>query len=344
MSDNYDPLSTATTALTFRRLDALQDSVAAFGKTASGAPVAVLVAQDGTLQTRRLTRTTDEIVLIATDAQGVARPVLVDTQGRFSPRPLTPLPITDFDGVRVYLLGPASAQVQAKADADGTLNVNDAAARGSLASILGRLDLTTTQLRDEITGTAPTCKTLYALDQDLVAALGATQPRSISNFPSDYPDALAQTRLLSILGQLDVPTTQLRDAITGGPPSCKTLYDLWTAEEAIRAKLDRTLSEVFDLKTGYVGVTHTNNTSGLTLTVDLGPTGRRKVHQFISTGGAASVTTQVSRDGVGWRTWEAQSFSLATNVFRVLDIGFRYVRMTSPTTGVTLEFEVSAVR
>lgn len=249
MSDNYDPLTTQNTAITFRRLDALQDSVAAFGKTSSGAPVAILVASDGTLQVRRLNRLTDEVVLIGTDSGAIARPVLGDTLGRLNTRPLSAAPVADFDALRAFFLGPAAAQVQGKADADGTINVNDSPARaslasilaqlditqsalrdaitspspnartladlyGQLASILGQLNLTTTVLRDAITGGAPSNKTLFGLDQDLVAALQATQPRSVTNFPSDYPDAMAEARLQSILNQLDTPLTAHRDAIT----------------------------------------------------------------------------------------------------------------------------------
>ncbi|MFA5862431.1 MAG: hypothetical protein WDA16_12125 [Candidatus Thermoplasmatota archaeon] len=356
MSDNYDPLTTQTAAITFRRLDALQDSIAAFGKTTSGAPVAILVATDGTLQTRRLNRLSDEVILIGTDPAATARPVLVDTQGRLSSRPLSALPITDFDALRAYFLGPAAAQIQGKADADGTLNVNDPAGRASLASILAQLDVTQSALRDAITGASPSARSLFGLGQDLVGAIQATQPRSIVNLPSEYPDPIAQARLLSILGQLDITQTAHRDAIIAAVAADQARhltnfpadYPDATAQtrlQSVLTQLDRTLSEVFDVKAAQNAVTAGANTAGLTVTLDLGTTGRPTVQRFISVGGASTVLVQASRDGATWRTIETQTFAVATtNVAAVQGFGYRYVRLTSATAAVALEFEVSGAR
>lgn len=290
MSDNYDPLATQTTAFTFRRLDALQDAVSAFGKTASGAPVALLVANDGTLQTRKLNRLTDEILLVGTDPNAIARALLVDTQGRLLRRALSALPVSDFDGVRAYFLGPAATQVQGKADPDGTLNVHDPVARASLADLVSRFDVPHSAVLD---------------------AILTDQARHVTNFPLDFPDQLSQARLQSLLAQVD-----------------------------------RALSEIYDVRSAHGAVTAAQNSAGLTVTLDLGPTGRPTVQRFISLGGSASASVQASRDGATWRTLETQTTTLSplSSIASVQGLGYRFVRVASASTGVALEFEISAAR
>jgi hypothetical protein len=293
--------------------------------------------------------------------------------------------------MRAYFLGPAAGQVQGKADADGTLNVNDPTARSTLASILaqlditqsalrdaltspapnartladlhsqlaailGQLNLTTTALRDAITGAAPSSRSLFQVDQDLVAALQATQPRNVTNFPADPPDALAQARLFSILSQLDIALSVHRDALltalAADQPRHVTNFPADYPDAVSQARLlsiltqlDRTLSEVFDVKSSQGAVTAAANNAGLTVTLDLGATGRTTVQRFISVGGASTVLVQASRDGVTWRTMETQTFAVAsTSIAAVQGLGYRFIRVTSGTTGVALEFELSGAR
>jgi len=357
LSDNYDPLSTQTSLLSFRRLDALQDTVTAFGKNAAGSPVAVLVANDGVLQTRRLNRLTDEILLIGTDQNAVARPVLVDAQGRLYQRILSAFPVLDFDSVRAYFRGPSASQVQGKADADGTLNVSDPIARATLAEVLSRLDVSQSALRDAIVGPPPNGKSLLELGQDLVGAIEAAQPRSITNFPLDFPDAGSQIGLQAILGQLDVPLSSHGDAVVSAIAANQarhvTNFPLDFPDQLAHARLqsllaqaDRSVSEVYDVRSAHGAVTAAQNTSGLTVTLDLGPTGRPTVQRFVSQGGTSTVQVQASRDGATWRTLETLTTTLSptSSLAAVQGFGYRFVRATSASTGVALEFEISASR
>lgn len=232
----------------------------------------------------------------------------------------------------------------------------DALAQARLLSVLGQLDAKTSEVRDGIAGSGATSKTLYALDQDVVAALQATQPRSITNFPSDYPDVVAQARLLTILDQLNITLADHRDALTAALAADQARhitnfpadYPDATAQARLRSivtQLDRTMSEVYDVKTAQGAVTAAANNAGLAVTLDLGVTGRPTVQRFISVGGASMVVVQASRDGATWRNVEAQMFAVAsTSIAAVQGFGYRFVRVTSATTGVALEFELSDAR
>lgn len=97
------------------------------------------------------------------------------------------------------------------------------------------------------------------------------------------------------------------------------------------------------LEAAHGAVTPIANTAGLIVTLDLGVTGRTTVQCFVSVGGPTTVFVQGSRDGATWRTVESQTFTVAnTNVPAVQGFGYRFIRVTSGSAGIALEFEISA--
>jgi hypothetical protein len=177
-------------------------------------------------------------------------------------------------------------------------------------AVQGQLNVTLSALRDAITAPAPNARTLAdlytqlsailaqlnltttGLRDALTASISTDQPRHLTNWPAGYPDALAESRLASILAQLDVKTGTVRDgivtAIEGMQPRSVTNFpadypDALSESRlaSILAPLDRPESEIWDVKSAQGAVTAATDTAGLTITLDLGTTGRAHVQRCV---------------------------------------------------------------
>ncbi|MCD6197289.1 MAG: hypothetical protein J7K15_01770 [Deltaproteobacteria bacterium] len=108
--------------------------------------------------------------------------------------------------------------------------LNEIAARASeatVSAILSQLDLTLSELRDAVTAPAPDSKTLA----DLYERLESIRAQLDTTLSSRASEATVS----SILGQLDITLTELRDAIRGA--GNKTLTDLDASITAIKNAL-----------------------------------------------------------------------------------------------------------
>jgi len=108
--------------------------------------------------------------------------------------------------------------------------LNEIAAKASeatLAAILSQLDITLTELRDAITAPSPDNKTLA----DLYERLDSIR----TQLDTTLSTRASETTLASILSQLDLTLTELRDAIRG--TGDKTLTDLDASIAAIKNAL-----------------------------------------------------------------------------------------------------------
>ena len=101
------------------------------------------------------------------------------------------------------------------------------ASEATLASILSQLDVTLTELRDAITAPSPDNKTLA----DLYDRLNSIR----TQLDTTLSTRASETTLASILSQLDLTLTELRDAIRG--TGDKTLTDLDSSIAAIKNAL-----------------------------------------------------------------------------------------------------------
>jgi len=108
--------------------------------------------------------------------------------------------------------------------------LNEIAAKASeatIAAILSQLDITLTELRDAITAPSPDNKTLA----DLYDRLNSIR----TQLDTTLSTRASETTLASILSQLDLTLTELRDAIRG--TGDKTLTDLDASIAAIKNAL-----------------------------------------------------------------------------------------------------------
>ena len=108
--------------------------------------------------------------------------------------------------------------------------LNEIAAKASeatLAAVLSQLDITLTELRDAITAPSPDNKTLA----DLYERLDSIR----TQLDTAISTRASETTLASILGQLDITLSALRDAIRG--TGDKTLTDLDSSIAAIKNAL-----------------------------------------------------------------------------------------------------------
>jgi len=82
------------------------------------------------------------------------------------------------------------------------------------------------------------------------------------------------------------------------------------------------------------------NTAGLTVSLDT--RNHPHVDIYYKLGAAGSIDIEVSTDGVTWRPYYSETFGAAAEDIYKIETGYRYVRIRSPTTGIDLEFEISA--
>jgi len=88
-------------------------------------------------------------------------------------------------------------------------------------------------------------------------------------------------------------------------------------------------------------ITASENTAGFA--VDLDTSGRKLVHWHVELGGAGQAIVQVSDDGSTWlNTYNSITLSAAGSWDDWDFIGFRYVRVYVPTTGIDVSIRISA--
>jgi len=101
--------------------------------------------------------------------------------------------------------------------------------------------------------------------------------------------------------------------------------------------------EKFEPVSASGSVQAANNTSGLT--VVLQSNGRPNVNVYYNVGGSATIYVQVSNDGASWKTLDTISTSGSASGIKIYTgIAYRYVQVTTSTTGIDIEFEISASR
>ena len=105
--------------------------------------------------------------------------------------------------------------------------VSTRASESTLASVLSKLDVTLTELRDAITAAPPDNKTLA----DLYERLDSIR----TQIDTSLSTRASETTLASILGKLDLTLAELRDAIRG--TGDKTLTDLDSSIAAMKNSL-----------------------------------------------------------------------------------------------------------
>jgi DNA-binding FrmR family transcriptional regulator len=165
-------------------------------------------------QLKRLTskyQTPFGIAIWGFTAPGQAKEILVDSQGRLQT-------VGEFTGtVEVPNLDVA---------------LSTRASEATLSSILSKIDITLSNLRDAITAAAPNNKTLADLYERLNSIRG--------QLDATLSTRASETTVSGILSQLDITLSALRDALRG--IGGKTLTDLDTDLANIYAKLDVALS------------------------------------------------------------------------------------------------------
>jgi len=102
-----------------------------------------------------------------------------------------------------------------------------------------------------------------------------------------------------------------------------------------------TLPTIFDVVSASTSVASGDNTAGVELTLDTG--GRKLVHWHVKLGDAGEAKVQVSADGTNWYdTANSTSLSSAGDWDDWDFIGFRYVKVVVPTTGIDVTILISA--
>ncbi len=142
--------------------------------------------------------------------------------------------------------------------------------------------------------------------------------------------------LSSILTQLDITLSALRDAICASAPDSKTLNDL-------HGKLDSINNRVYE-----TSQTRTNygSSTGAALTVDLDTSelgGRMEVDVWVKSSAAASFEVRGSWNGTDWRLVDTIALSGAGEEHRHYANAYRHLRVTTPAANDN-EAEIAATR
>jgi len=102
----------------------------------------------------------------------------------------------------------------------------------------------------------------------------------------------------------------------------------------------RKIYETYATASKYV--TAENNTDGVELVFDKGS--RKLVEWYVELGGAGTIKIQVSRDKVEWLDTVRQKTLSDAGYWNDWDfIGFNYVKVVVPTTGIKVKIVISAI-
>ena len=98
---------------------------------------------------------------------------------------------------------------------------------------------------------------------------------------------------------------------------------------------------IFSTKQASTTVAAADNTSGVELSLDT--EGRKLIHWHVELGGAGDAKIQVSSDGSTWYDTPNSTSLSAAGYWDDWDfIGFRYVKVVVPTTGIDVTILISA--
>jgi len=107
----------------------------------------------------------------------------------------------------------------------------------------------------------------------------------------------------------------------------------------VRVSTDAAFQPVFN----RASVSAQYNTDGLS--VVLQTNGRPIINLFYDVSGAATITIQISADGLVWRTYDVITTSGAeSNIVPYTNIAYPYIMVSTQTTGIDVTFEIVASR
>lgn len=142
--------------------------------------------------------------------------------------------------------------------------------------------------------------------------------------------------LASILAQLDMTLSALRDAICAAAPDSKTLNDLHGMLDSINNRV----YEASQTRTNY------GSSTMAALTVDLDTSelgGRTEADVWVKSSAAASFEVRGSRNGADWRLIDTLTLSGAGEEHRHYANAYRHLRVTTPAANDN-EAEIAATR
>lgn len=102
------------------------------------------------------------------------------------------------------------------------------------------------------------------------------------------------------------------------------------------------IRDLFSPSYSSSSITSANNTSGLSLSLDIG--GRPFVELYYSVSASATINIYGSSNGITWRKTTTMTIPSAEEKGVVFNTGFKYIKVESPTIGIDITFEVSATR
>jgi len=188
------------------------------------------------------------------------------------------------------------------------------------------------------------------------------QTRIASSWGNAVVDALEQIYALAKRGDQDTPYEELyakkgyfsealyvqgKPVIKDGDPI--TVSDLGDdAKQKITNAIDssnllQSLLKEFEPASNKGSIKASENASGFEVVLDKG--GRPFVNVYYNLSGAGRIYVKVSNDGTNWRTLDVIDLPGAGDGLKTYTgITFRYVKVQTDTTGIDVEFEISASR
>jgi len=121
----------------------------------------------------------------------------------------------------------------------------------------------------------------------------------------------------------------------------KLLVDI--SQDDVGLAKDATLTDLFSPVSNSGSVSATANTEGLTVSLDKG--GRPFVNVYYNVGGACTIYVEISRDNNTWRPLDTITTTASKESVEPYPwITYPYIRVRTPTTNISVEFEIVASR
>ena len=115
------------------------------------------------------------------------------------------------------------------------------------------------------------------------------------------------------------------------------------SEDDVGLAKDGTINNIFSIASNSGSVSATANTSGLTVSLD--KSGKPFVNVYYNVSAAATIYVEVSVDNSTWRALDTITTTAAKESIEQYPwVTYPYIRVRTPTTSISVDFEIVASR
>jgi len=202
---------------------------------------------------------------------------------------------------------------------------------------IGNIESYTKDIRDKVTAISLDHYGNVGTRVSEPISIGEIKPTAVSQIKESIDSSQKLQSIESNVGIIKDKVSKIRMDVYGnvGVIISEAVTEYETAETK--------LTNAFEPITGSITVNAYQNTYGVELAINKG--GRPFVNVYYKLGGKGTIYIEVSIDGSKWRVIDSITLDSAGEDFRIYQgIAYPWIRVRTPTTGIDVEFEITASR